>query len=229
MATALDIIKRSMRLLGVYQIGEAPSADESADMLSSLNAMMDAMSVQKLFIPVKSLDTISLTVGVSSYTVGTSGVTITTRPLQVLDESTITFGSVTYPLTKVALSDFNEIAVPTVQGIPTTLYVLANMPNITVKLYPVPTSNMTLNLWSIKQLQQFTSLTDVVNLPPAYEMYLANAFAEVAAPEFGIQAPPSVVKQAANARKNIKRINLEIPILSMPNSIANRYRWSIYG
>lgn len=38
--TCIDLIKRAYRLIGVYSIGEAPSADEAIDGLNALNAMM---------------------------------------------------------------------------------------------------------------------------------------------------------------------------------------------
>jgi hypothetical protein len=219
-ATALDIIKRSMRLLGVYSIGEQPSADECADSLRALNAMLDSMANENLFIYAKTLDQITLSANNASYTVGPSGSTITARPIEVSGSSYIDYQGVSYPLMVATLTDFNQIPVKTlIAGIPNEMYVLPNMPNITIQLWPVPSATMTLNLWSNKLLQSFSSLTDVVNLPPGYERMLGYCLAEEMAPEFEVQVSPDVAKKAMQARKVIKRTNTEVPRLNMPYGV----------
>lgn len=219
MASALDIIKRSMRLLGVYSIGEAPSAEESADSLSALNAMLESWANENLFVYTKTLNQIALSANVGSYTVGPSGSTITGRPLEVSDASTITFQGVDYPLSIATLNDYNSIPVKTTAGIPAVLYVVPNMPNVTVQLWPVPSAAMTLNLRSNKVLQSFVSLTDVVNMPPGYERALAYSLAQEMAPEFSVQVSADVTKKAMQSRKVIKRTNTEVPRMSMPYGV----------
>ncbi len=219
MTTALDIIKRSMRLLGVYSIGETPSADESADALFALNSMVESWANENLFIYAKTLNTITLAANVGSYTVGPSGSTITGRPLEVSDASYITYQGVDYPLSIVTLNDYNSIPVKTIAGIPNLLYVLPNMPNVTVQLWPLPSETMTLNLWSNKTLQSFSGLTDVIALPPGYERALAYCLAQEIGPEFDVKVSPDITKKAMQARKVLKRTNTEVPRLSMPYGI----------
>lgn len=60
MATPLDSIKRAMRLPGVYQIGEAPTADECDTGLLALNSMLDSWSTESLFIYSPTLDSVPL-------------------------------------------------------------------------------------------------------------------------------------------------------------------------
>ncbi len=220
MTTALDIIKRSMRLLGVYSIGETPSADESADCLRALNAMLDSWANENLFVYAKTLDAITLSDNVSSYTVGPSGGTITERPIEVSSASYIDYQSVSYPLSIATLNDYNQIPVKTlIAGIPSVLYVLPNMPDVTLQLWPVPSATMTLNLWSDKLLQSFSSLTDVLTLPPGYERALGYSLAEEIGPEFDVPVSADVQKKAAHSRKVIKRTNTEVPRLSMPYGV----------
>jgi hypothetical protein len=208
-----------MRLLGVYSIGETPSADESADALFALNSMVDSWSNENLFIYAKTLNVINFNAGVVSHTVGPSGQTITERPIEVLEASHIQFEGVDYPLSIFTLTDYEKIPIKTTQGIPTILHVLPNMPNIRVQLWPVPSATMTLNLWSNKALQSFASLTDVVTLPPGYERALAYCLAQEIGPEFDVVVSPDITKKAMQARKVIKRTNTEVPRLSMPYGI----------
>jgi hypothetical protein len=222
-ATALDIIKRSMRLLGVYSIGETPSSEECADSLRALNAMLDSWSTENLLIYAKTLDAIPLTANNGTYTIGPSGSTVSARPIEVSNASYIDFQGVSYPLRIDTLKDYNNIPVKAlVAGIPTELCALPSVPNATLQLWPVPSASMTLNLWSGKVLQSFSSLTDVVNLPPGYERALGYCLAEEMGPEFDVQVSADILKKAAQARKNIKRINAEVPRLMMPYGVPSR-------
>ncbi len=221
MATALDIIKRAMRLQKVYSIGEEPSADEAQDMLQALNSMLESWATENLFIYAKTLDSIPLTANVASYTVGPTGGFVTERPIFVDNSSYIDYQGVSYPLQVWAESEYNQITVKTVGGIPCGVWTLMNYPDIQLTLWPVPSQAMTLNLWSNKIIRSFPDLTTDVALPPGYERSLAFALAEETAAEFGIQLEPSVVVKAAQARKNLKRINTTVPLLTMPYGIPN--------
>jgi hypothetical protein len=50
-ATVRDRIKRAMRLIGAAATGETPSADELADGLTALNAMLSSWSLESLLVP----------------------------------------------------------------------------------------------------------------------------------------------------------------------------------
>ena len=160
MATALDVIKRSMRALGVYAIGEDPSDTEAADALATLNALVTSLPPGMVY--AQTLDTIALAANQASVTVGPSGATVTTRPIEILNSSYILYQGVSYPLMISTLDDYNAINVKTETGIPETLWPLMNMPNITITPWPIPSAAMTLNLWSNKQVVSFAALTDVL-------------------------------------------------------------------
>lgn len=55
--TALELIKRSLRILGVIQTGEELSADESADGLQVLNQMLHAWELDGIKLAHVDLDT----------------------------------------------------------------------------------------------------------------------------------------------------------------------------
>lgn len=221
MTTALDVIKRSLRLLGVYSAGEDLSADESQDGLSALNALMDSLSNDSLQVFARSVDAIALSAGTASVTVGPSGGTVTTRPVEVLDESYLRIGSTDYPLDLLTLDEWNAIGTKTLSGLPAALYVQPDMPDITVHIWPQPSEAATLYLWSRKQIRQFTSLTTELNLPPGYERMLAFMLAEELAPEYEREPSPTVRQKAAAARRSIKRTNLEVPVLDMPPGVPD--------
>jgi hypothetical protein len=226
MTTALDIIKRSMRLLGVYPIGEDPSADEAATGLLALNALADSLANSGLLIYAPTLDSIALSASTGSYTIGPSGATVTARPVQILPASFITYQGVDYPLEVLTLDDYNAIPVKATSGIPGGIYALMNMPNITAYLWPVPSATMTLNLWTTKALTTFPLLTTVVSLPLGYEQMLPYLLAEILAPEYQQPVPQAVALEAARCRRTIKTTNQKTRRLGMPYGVPTGNYWT---
>lgn len=212
MTTALDIIQRSARMLGVLAKGESLDASDAADGLVALNALMGSLSNGPM-VYAKTLDTISLTGGTPSITVGPSGTTIAARPVKVLDESYIANGSVTYPLRVFTDQQYSDVSVKTTQGIPEAVWPLMNMPDVQLTFWPVPIGGLTLNLWSIKALSTFPALTTTVSLPPGYEDALAFWLAEVIAPEYEVEPPATVLRVGARLRRQLSLTNLQVPML----------------
>lgn len=210
MTTALDVIKRSLRMLGVYAIGEEPSASESQDALAALNALMGTFSNGGM-VYAKTLDTIALAASVASITVGPSGGTVTPRPVRVLDESYIVLSDVSYPLSLLTLQQYNDIGVKGSEGIPVGLWVQPDMPDVTITFWPVPSQALTLKLWSDKLVASFPALTTTVTLPQGYEEALAYILAETLSPEYQVPVPREVKIGAGRSRRILKRTNLQVP------------------
>mgnify|MGYP000653241508 FL=1 len=78
-------------------------------------------------------------------------------------------------------------------------------------------------------LQSFPTLTTDVALPPGYKRAIELSLAEEFAPEFDTEAGRTLVKKAAAARRNIKRINFRPQFLQMPVSVLSAGpRFNIY-
>lgn len=217
--TALDLIKRSLRLLGVYSIAEEPSAEEAQDALAALNALMDSLANSSLLVHARSNDAVAFAAGVASKTIGPTGAVVTDRPVEVLSESYIAYGGTDYPLDLFTLDQYNSVADKTATGLPLGLYVQASYPNITATLWPVPDQAATLQLWSNKQITAFPALTTTVSLPPGYARMLAFMLAEDIAPEYQREPTPTIMRMAASARRALKRTNTEVPMLDMPRGV----------
>jgi hypothetical protein len=218
-ASALDILKRSMRMLGVYGIGETPSAEETADGMTAFNALLAEMSNTGL-VYAKTLDTISVSANTSSITVGPSGTTATPRPVQVLDESYYTIGTVSHSLGLLTLQQYNDIGVKSLTGLPEALWVQPAMPDITITFYPVPSEAISLKLWSDKQLASTVSAATQLSFPPGYENCFAYLLAEAIAPEYQKQVTPDLMRGIQRSRMLLKRANVQIPKLSMPSEVG---------
>lgn len=225
--TALDIIKRAMRLAGVYSIGEEPSADETTSGLQALNGMIESWANETLMIYVHTSDSIPLVAATGAYTLGASGTVVTTRPIEALDTSYVVYQNVTYPCPALTLDQYNTIPYKLQTAtFPWSMWFEPTFPNATITVYPTPTASSTLVFWSKKQLSQFTALTDVVTFPPGYYDALCYNMAVFWCPEFdGASIPKQVVMQAGNLKRMIKRTNtarlpMVIPIFS-PNRYVN--------
>jgi hypothetical protein len=220
--TALDIVKRAMRQLGVLPEGETPSAQQAADGLSVLNQLMASLGNAAQMIYAPSLDQIPLVTSQAAYTVGPSGSLVTTRPVDILSSSFLSYQGVSYPLVKWTLGDYNQITVKTIGGIPTGFYPLMEFPDITVTVWPLPSdSGMVLNMWSLKQITEFSSLTQQVDMPPGYDRALSMILAIDLAPEYLVEPTPTLVRNASQARRMLKRTNVQIPRLVMPYGIPD--------
>ncbi|MBI2725400.1 MAG: hypothetical protein HYX42_04035 [Polaromonas sp.] len=212
----LDLIKRAYRLIGAYSIGETPSADESADGLTALNAMLDDWANEKLMLYAPTLDAITLTPGLATYTVGPTGSTVSDRPMEIDPASYIQYNSLSYPLDVVTLAEYNALTLKSLATlIPDTLWCNPTFPNATITLYPTPTAAMTLNLWSWKQLTAFSAITDAVLLPPGYENAIVYNLAEALAPENELPIPAAVHLRATGSKRGLKRTNFVPPMLSL--------------
>ena len=205
--TVIDIIKRAYRLLGVYSIGETPSADESSDGLAALNAMLDEWATEPLLTYVKSLDSITLIPNTSVYTLGATGTVVTSRPETIDDSSYLEWLGVSYPMSVATLEEYNSLTLKdTTSTVPFVLWYKDDYPNGTLTVWPTPSVAMTLKLWSIKPLGGFTSVTDVIALPAGYENAITFNLAMALAAEFTVAAPPLVAKEAALSKKRLKQI-----------------------
>lgn len=230
--TALDMIKRAYRLIGVYSIGETPSSDETQDGLTALNAMLDSWANEKLMVYAPSLDSISLTPNQASYTIGPTGTVVSPRPQAIDESSYILYNGVSYPLGIITLAQYNAITLKTLTTyIPQVLWFYPDFPNAQITIYPVPIIDMTLKLWSWKRLAGFTSATDTLTLPPGYENAIVYNLAIELAPENEVQVPAVVASRATTTKKLLKRNNFEPVILGFDSSLlpSGSGRFNIYS
>jgi hypothetical protein len=222
MATSLDLIKRAMRQLGVYSIGEEPSADEAQDGLEALNAMLDSWATENLFVYAKTLDVVPVIASQQSFTIGPTGTVVSVRPVSIDASSYVLYQNVSYPLAKWTDADYQLISLKgQILGIPCGFWPLMNYPDAQVTLWPIPSAAMDVYLWSNKLIKSFPDLVTDLDLPPGYERAIVFSLAEEIAPEYEVEPSRTVVMKASQGRRNLKRINTQVPLMQMPYGIPN--------
>ena len=230
MATARDRIKRAMRLIGVYSIGEEPSADEMQDGLTSLNAMLESFATDSQVVYVPTLDSIPWSPATSSYTVGPTGTFVTERPIELLPSCYYEYGGVSYPLTPLTVNQYNAILLKSLSTIPQYIWCNPTYPNSTITLYPTPSQAVTLKLWSTKALLDIPDVDTVIDLPPGYTDFIDFNLAESLAPEYEVAVPAAVAKKAMLSRKTLARLNYIPPRMRYPSqSLQRRTQFNIYS
>lgn len=220
MSTTQQIINRSLRLIGVLASGETPSADESADALTALNAMLDAWRTESLMVYALRDETLTIT-GASSYTIGSGGALNTVRPVKI-ESAYLRLSGIDYPLHIAQANQWNLIAdKSTTSSIPDWLYYETAFPLGKLWLYPIPDSGV-LHLSTWVPFSAF-ALADSVILPPGYEEAITYQLAMRIAPEYGSQAAQEIAAMGAAAKKDIKRVNFRIPIMDTGLMKGRRY------
>lgn len=220
MATAADIIRRSLRLIGALAAGETPSATEQADALDALNSMLDAWRTESLMVYALRTETLPLT-GASSYTIGSGGDLNVERPVKI-ESAYQRIDGVDYPVAVASKQAYDGLAAKATAGDPASwLYYEPSYPLGRVHLYPVPASgDLHLTVWT--PLTAFAA-SDEVALPPGYREAITYQLAMRLAVEYGRAAPPEVVAIGSAAKADIKRANARVPLMNSGLTTGRRY------
>ncbi len=230
-ASAINIITRAMRLGRVIGKGEIPDDDEAQDGLDALNAMLDSWQIKRLFVYKIRTEQFTWTANQQSRTVGAAGNFVTDLPTRVADDCSFTINSIDYPVKLIDVDAWTAIPdKTTTSSFPWWLYPEYGASLVTLYAYPIPNANVTFNLKTWKRLQQFTSLTDVLDLPPGNRRAITFSLAQEFTPEFGLDVPPRVNLIADASRRNLQRVNSPSPIMkSEAGYLSRRYTSNIYS
>lgn len=206
MATAATIIARALRLIGALN-ADGPTTTEYADGLTSLNAMLDSWQNERLMCYAMRDESISITSGNTTKTIGPTGDLVSTRPVQI-EAAYIVVSNISYPVRLLDEEQYAAIAQKAIAAPwPTDIWYQPTMANGTIYLYPLPNGSSTLHVLTRTPLTVFAATSDAVSLPPGWEEALATNLAVAVAPEYNLQASPSVLKMAGESKANIKRAN----------------------
>lgn len=212
MATAQTLIDRSLRLIGALESGESATATESADCLTALNSLIESWQAERLFVYAFQDLTFTLVAGDSTITLGTSG-NIGTRPVKI-EQVFIRNNNIDYPVQELDHTRFYGLADKSTQAdYPSWFYYEPSFTQGILNLYPAPASAFQLHVVMWVPISTLATVGTSVSLPPGYERALVYSLATEIAPEFGKEAPASVVSISREAKANIKRANLR-PIVA---------------
>lgn len=231
--TAGNIINGALRLVGMLAEGETASSETSADALMAMNQMIDSWSTERLAVYSTQDQVFTWPASTISRTLGPSGDFVGNRPVE-LDDSTYFIDpttGVSYGIKIINQQQYDGIALKTVTSTyPQVIWVNMDNPNIQMFVYPVPTRALEFHFISVSELAQPATLATVLAFPPGYlRAFRYNLACELSS-EFGVQPAPTVQRIAMASKRNLKRINSPLDIMSMPYSIVGtRQRFNIFS
>jgi len=222
--TALDLINRAYTLLGVKAAGDALSADDTQYALGVLNGLLDSWNTQRLFI-ITVQEAVANVSGATA-TVGAGGTFNTNRPVDVENGAFSRVNGIDYSIDWIDRVTYERLTLKSVtSSFPQYAYFDRNTPTATVYFYPVPSATVEIHLPLQVQLSQFADLTTNYTFAPGYQRALEYSLAEELAP--GIRGiDPLIVRLAANARRAIRRTNVDVPQM---NADLRNVRFNIYS
>ena len=236
MATTVgDIIRSSMRKIGVLAAGEALPADEGDDALEVFTQMVSGWALETYLVPTVGVVTHQLTNDISQYTIGIypepkpDPLPInhieTARPEEILAAFIRDSAGTDYILEVMNVNTFSRISRKTNASRPSRFYVRKGWSMNEILFESVPYDSETLHLEVIQPLSDIlpsACLTDVINLPPGYERALIYNLCIDLSDEWGKQVSNTVAAVASHSKRLIKRSNYRDLVMGMDRALATQ-------
>jgi hypothetical protein len=233
MTTAVDLITLALKDIGALGIGQAISAEDTADALATLNMMLGQWQGERLSV-YHLVDTAIPSTGAQSYTVGAGGNFNIQRPIAInAAYARLNAGSATpidYPIAIIdSREDYSRIALKALQSFPSYVYYDPAFPLGNLIFYPVPNNTFELHIVTMEALPQFAAPATVVSLPPEYMAAIRYNLALYLAPSYQIEPQRALVQLAMNAKRVVKRMNWQGQSMTMPRGLGSKQRFNIFS
>lgn len=239
MATVLDLISSSLRLIKVVAAGEPTPIDTANDALFVLNDMIDAWNAQRNAIYTTRSEDFPFVLNKQSYTMGPGGDFNTARPARIDGMSSILMynpdNPVEVPISMFSVEEWqNQVPVKKVSGsFPLICYDTGDNPLRTLNFWPIPTQQPG-NLARIYSWQALAAqtLTAKIAFPPGYGEALRYNLAVRLGPEFDQDVSPSIAALAVQSLSTIKTMNapdLDLRSDLVPDPSGWDYKADLFG
>lgn len=236
MTTPNDIIQQALRKSGVLGIGQSASAEDTNDAFLDLNDMLSQWQ-RKRWLIWHLVDYSVVSTGASTYTVGPGGdINVSTRPdrLEAAYFRQITQSQpnqIDYPLEIIeSYETYSRIAIKKLTSFPQYIFYDSAYPTGVLHPYPVLQPTIyELHILLKEQLNQFTSLGQVISLPLEYIAAIKWNLAVRLRPSYQLPPDESIVQLALESLNVIRGANAQIPRLTMPIELVRGGLYNIYS
>lgn len=216
MTTAAIIARAALGKLGINAPGEALRPEDGETCLTALNTILDAWRLERLYAYATTDVTHTVVSGALSLTIGPGGDIDTTRPERFEAGAYFSLGGLDYPLEPITEAEYNRIWLKDVSALgPTWFEYSPNFPLGVLRFFPRIPAGAVLRMPVQVHLTAFADLTTQYNLPAGYERALLFTLAEEVAADYEREIPPTVARNAAAARRILKRANHVVPQLTV--------------
>jgi len=223
--TAQELMKASLRVLGVIGRGRTPGADLLNDTFEALKIMLRGLSIEPGGLYKIDIESFNLD-GSNSYTIGDGGDFDTVRPVNIVGGYTSS-STVDYPLEIIGERKYRNLQFKDdMSGY--ALYLWYNPTYGATKLgevYIYPPDDTTLTINTLQPLGEPDGITDDVIFPPEYDGYIKWNLAIEIAPEHGKEPSRTTIANAARTKDEMEKyhrsFNIEPVRIDMINSPPN--------
>lgn len=216
MPTANTIVADALGSIGVCDPTDSVAAEDADLGLRVLNRIVDGLGVENLMALATVFQPVSVGAGVSSQTIGLAGDVAVSRPVRFELGAYVRVDGVDHSLTPITRQQYGSISDKTSEGVPRHFYYEPTTSALgTIYFWPVPSTSVTCYMPIQTRLTQFADLTTAYGLADGYEGFLTAETAVKLAPFYNREAPGSVIAEARNLRRMIKRANFQVPQLSV--------------
>ena len=232
-ATAGEIIKGALRLIGQLAEGEEPSAETMQDSITAINQMIQSWDIERLSVFSTQDQVFTWPANTASRTIGPTGDFVGNRPIEVDDATYFKDSSsgLSFGIKIINQQQYDGIAMKTVTSTyPQVIWINNTFPDMEMTVYPVPTRALEWHIISVEQLTEVSSVATDMYFPPGYLRAFRYNLAMELAPEFGVEPSPQVQRIAMSSKRNLKRVNNPFDLMAIPYPIvATRQRYNIYA
>ena len=223
--TALDLIKQSLRMIGIIEGEGTPSGAEGSDSLACLNQMIGQWNIEGLIPFTKQNNTFNVVANTAVYTIGTGQTWAMDRPIKI-ELGYITSAGVDYEMKQITFDEYKAKPYKTniSTSIPSEFNYKSAYPYGTVSLWPVPNANLTATFITCTKISTLPLLTTTIALPEGYDSALKYNLALELAAEFQVEPSAVIVAKAMETKANIKRLNSrEVEQVTFDSGIVNNF------
>ena len=232
-ATAGELIKGSLRLIGVLAEGEEPSAAVMQDSIMAMNQMIQSWNTERLSVYGTMDQVFTWPAYTMTRTIGPTGNFVGERPIEIDDATYFKDPSsgLSFGVKLINQQQYDGIAFKTVTSTyPQVMWVNNSFPDMTMTIYPVPIKALEWHIISVETLTEVASVATDIYFPPGYLRAFRYNLAMELAPEFGVEPSPQVQRIGMSSKRNLKRVNNPGDLMAIPYPIvATRQRYNIYS
>jgi len=228
MPTANTIIADALGLIGVVDPTDAVAAEDASLGLRVLNRVIDSLGIEPSMALVVTFQAVPLVAGSASKTIGPSADVNVSCPVRIETGAYVRVGDIDYPLAALNREQWAELCDKATQtGTPGGVYFEPlSTTQARLNFWPIPDAICTAYLPLVQRVSQFAELTTNITLRDGYEEAFVTHLALALAPFYGREAPASVVHRSRVLKREIKRLNAQVPQLNTDEfQSAMRGRW----
>ena len=217
--TPASIIADAYLDAGITQEGQTPNSEQLATGMRKLTDLINVAQTDGLKLWLNVDTPVTLTSGTGTYTFGPTGTVVMTKPMRVLEAYYVSSTNIRRPLVPMSWNDYIRLSQITQTGALNSYFVDKQQSVLSVFFWLIPDATAatgTAHLLFQVQVQNFTGLTDTMNFPIEWRMYLRWGLAD----ELATGQPAAIMDRCAQRAEGYRTKLTDWDVEDAPTSFA---------